>query len=45
MPKPDDNSKVSPAALAQDKTLIAVIELSLSSWLVAAMISGVSRPR
>jgi len=27
----------------QDNTLVAVIEMSLSSWLVAGMIPGVSR--
>src|SRR5258705_13784911 len=34
MQKPHDNSKASPAAFMQDNTLIAVIELSLSNWLV-----------
>jgi transposase len=43
MRKPHDNSKASPAAFMQDNTLIAVIELSLSSWLVAGLIPGVSR--
>ena len=43
MQKPHDNSKASPAAFMQDNTLIAVIELSLSSWLVAGLIPGVSR--
>jgi transposase len=43
MQKPHDNSKASPTVLAQDSTLIAVVELSLSSWLVAGMIPGVSR--
>jgi len=43
MQKPHDNSKASPAAFTQDNTLIAVIELSLSSWLVAGLIPGVSR--
>ena len=43
MLKPHDHSKACPAALDQDTTLIAVIELSLSSWLVAGMIPGVSR--
>ena len=33
----------SPVALDQDSTLIAVIEMSQSSWLVAAMIPGVAR--
>src|SRR5450755_4735225 len=43
MQKPHDNSKASPAAFTQDSTLIAVIELSLSNWLVAGLIPGVSR--
>ena len=37
MRKPHDNSKASPAAFMQDNTLIAVIELSLSNWLVAGL--------
>src|SRR5258708_22583424 len=41
MQKPHDNSKASPAAFMQDNTLIAVIELSLSNWLVAGLIPGV----
>jgi transposase len=43
MQKPHDNSKVCPAAFVQDSALIAVIEMSLSTWLVAGMIPGVSR--
>src|SRR5260370_21532133 len=43
MQKPHDNSKATPAAFMQDNTLIAVIELSLSMWLVAGLIPGVSR--
>ena len=43
MQKPHDNSKTCPVALVQDTTLIAVVELSLSSWLVAGLIPGVSR--
>ena len=44
MQKPHDNSKASPAALfLQDNTLIAVIQLGLSNWLVAGLIPGVSR--
>jgi transposase len=43
MQKPHDSSKVCPAAFVQDSTLIAVIEMSLSTWLVAGMIPGVSR--
>lgn len=38
-----DNSKACPAAFIQDSTLVAVIEMSLSRWLVAGMIPGVSR--
>jgi transposase len=43
MQKPHDHSKASPAALVQDNTLIAVVELSLSSWLVAGLLPGVDR--
>jgi len=43
MQNPHDNSKACPAAFVQDSTLVAVIEMSLSSWLVAGMIPGVSR--
>src|SRR5258707_2737496 len=43
MQKPHDDSKASPAAFMQDNTLIAVIELGLSNWLVAGLIPGVSR--
>src|SRR5271166_5621621 len=43
MQKPYDNSKACPTAFVQDNTLVAVIEISLSSWLVAGMIPGVSR--
>jgi transposase len=42
MPKFDDLSR-SLVALDQDSTLIAVIELSHSSWLVGGMIPGVDR--
>jgi transposase len=42
MPKFDDLSR-SLVALDQDSTLIAVIELSRSSWLVGGMIPGVDR--
>src|SRR5580700_10121664 len=41
--KPHDNSKACPTAFVQNSTLVAVIEMSLSSWLVAGMIPGVSR--
>jgi len=43
MQDPHDNSKACPTVLVQGTTLIAVIELSLSSWLVAGLIPGVSR--
>lgn len=43
MQKPLDKSKACPAAFEQDGTLVVVIEMSLSSWLVAGMIPGVSR--
>jgi transposase len=42
MPQPNDLSR-SLAALDQDSTLIAVIEMSQSSWLVAAIIPGIER--
>ena len=42
MPQPNDLSR-SPAALDQDSTLIAVIEMSQSSWLVAGIVPGVER--
>ena len=43
MQNPHDNSKACPTAFVQDSTLVAVIEMSLSSWLVAGMIPGVGR--
>lgn len=42
MPKPNDTSR-SPVALDQDSTLIAVIEMSQTSWLVAGIVPGVER--
>jgi transposase len=42
MPQPDDLSR-SLAALDQDSTLIAVIEMSQASWLVGAIVPGVER--
>ena len=42
MPQPNDLSR-SLAALEQDSTLIVVIEMSLSSWLVAGIVPGVER--
>jgi transposase len=43
MQKPQDNSKVCRAAFVQDSTLVVVIEMALTSWLVAGMIPGVDR--
>jgi len=42
MPQPNDLSR-SLSALDQDSTLIAVVEMSQSSWLVGAIIPGVER--
>ncbi|HYD29025.1 IS110 family transposase [Brevundimonas sp.] len=42
MHKPDDLSK-SLVAFEQDATLVAVIEMSLSTWLVAGIVPGVDR--
>ena len=42
MQRPNDLSQ-SRIVLKQDSTLIAVIEMSLSSWLVAAVVPGVQR--
>src|SRR5262245_53852128 len=42
MPQPNDLSR-SFTALDQDSTLIAVIEMSRSSWLVAAIVPGIER--
>jgi transposase len=42
MPQPKDLSR-SPAALDHDNTLIAVIEMSQSSWLVAGIVPGIER--
>ena len=42
MPKPNDLSKCL-AALEQDRTVIAVIELGLKSWLVAGIVPGIER--
>jgi transposase len=43
MQKPQDNSKVCRAAFVQDSALVVVIEMALTSWLVAGMIPGVDR--
>ena len=42
MPQPNDLSR-SLVALDQDSTIIAVVELSQSSWLVAAVLPGIER--
>lgn len=42
MPQPNDLSR-SLAALDQDSTLIAVIEMSKASWLVGAIVPGIAR--
>src|SRR5215210_2083553 len=42
MPQTNDLSR-SPIALNQDGTLIAVIEMSRSSWLVAGIVPGIAR--
>src|SRR4030042_1834937 len=42
MPKSNDLSR-SLAVLEPDVTLIAVIEMSLSSWLVAGIVPGIER--
>jgi transposase len=42
MPQPNDLSR-SLAALDEDSTLIAVIEMSQSSWLVAGIVPGIER--
>src|SRR5260370_19930294 len=42
MPQPNDLSR-SLVALDQDSTIIAVVEMSQSSWLVAGMLPGIER--
>src|SRR5580700_2590443 len=42
MPQPNDLSR-SLVALDQDSTIIAVVEMSQSSWLVADMLPGIER--
>jgi transposase len=42
MPQSNDLSR-SLAALDQDSTLIAVIEMSRSTWLVAGIVPGINR--
>jgi len=43
MPQPNDLSR-SLVALDQDNTIIAVVEMSQSSWLVAGMLPGIEQP-
>jgi transposase len=43
MPQPKDDLSRSLVALDQHKTLIAVVELSSSTWLVGGMVPGVER--
>jgi hypothetical protein len=43
MPKPADLNRCL-APLDQDHTIIAVIEMSQSSWLVAGVVPGIARP-
>jgi transposase len=40
---PIDLSKKSPTTFEQDATLVAVVELSLKSWLVAGIVPGIDR--
>ena len=42
MPQPNDLSR-SLVALDQDSTIIAVVEMSQLSWLVAGMLPGIER--
>ena len=42
MPQPNDMSR-SLATFDHDRTLIAVIEMSQSSWLVAGIVPGIER--
>jgi transposase len=42
MPQPNDLGR-SLVALDQNRTIIAVVELSQSSWLVAGMLPGIER--
>jgi hypothetical protein len=43
MQKRHDDSKACLTAFVQDNTVIAVIEISLASWLVAGLLPGVNR--
>ena len=42
MPQPNDLSR-SLVVLDQDSTIITVVEMSQSSWLVAGMLPGIER--
>ncbi len=42
MPKPNDLSR-SFTAFEQDSTLVAIIEMSLTSWLVGGIVPGIER--
>ena len=42
MPQPNDLSR-SLVALDQNSTIIAVVELSQASWLIAGMLPGIER--
>src|SRR5215211_3984785 len=42
MPQPNDMSR-SPIVLNQDGTVIAVVEMGRSSWLVAGIVPGIAR--
>ena len=42
MPQPNDLSR-SVVALDQDSTIVAVVELSQSSWLVGGVLPGIER--
>jgi hypothetical protein len=43
MPQPKDDLSRSLVALEQHRTLIAVVELSLATWLVGGVIPGIER--
>ena len=43
MPQPKDDLSRSLVALDQHSSLIAVVELSLSTWLVGGMVPGIER--
>jgi transposase len=43
MPQPKDDLSRSLVALDQHRTLIAVVELSLATWLVGGIVPGIER--